>query len=111
MEELRSKPLRPVTLRLMIAEAVTGLSRHTTAAHAAAACREIHAWAATRLEIVEPDAEDFDAAIELMERFAEPKLSYQDCVAFAVMKRTRIRLAFTTDQRHFGALGQFEVVP
>ena len=111
MEELRSKPLRPVTIRLVIAEAVTGLARFVTVRHAIRVGREIEGWAARRLQILEPSGEDYARALELMERCDEPSLTYQDCVAFSIMRRLRIRLAFTTDRRHFGGLGGFTVVP
>jgi predicted nucleic acid-binding protein len=95
----------------MIAEAVTALARKTSRAHAAAAGREIHVRAEMGLGILDPLGEDDARALELMERFEEARLRDPDCLAFAILRRLRIRLAFTTDRRPFCGLGGFALVP
>lgn len=93
----------------MIAEAVTGLSVYVGPAHAVRAAREIHA--SKRLEVVAPTLDDVNDAVDLLERYDARRLSYSDCVAFALMDRLRIKTAFTTDRRHFAGLARFTVIP
>ena len=40
------------------------------------------------------------AALQWMHKFADQDVSFTDCVSFALMRRNRIRTAFTFD-RHF----------
>ena len=40
------------------------------------------------------------AAIDLFAKFADQGVSFTDCVSFALMRKNRIRKAFTFDQ-HF----------
>ncbi len=48
-------------------------------------------------------------AIHLFRKFADQRVSFTDCISFVLMKRFRIRTAFTFDQ-HFARAG-FEVIP
>ena len=43
-----------------------------------------------------------------MPKYADQRVTFTDCVSFAIMRRRRIRTAFTFD-RHFEARG-FEVI-
>jgi hypothetical protein len=48
-------------------------------------------------------------AIDLFARYSDHELSFTDCVSFVLMKRKRIKRAFTFDH-HFRLLG-FETHP
>jgi predicted nucleic acid-binding protein len=61
------------------------------------------------LTILRPDPDDEGRAVELLEKFADQKLSFTDAVSFALMRRHRLARAFTFD-RHFARAG-FEIVP
>lgn len=49
------------------------------------------------------------AALEQFTKLADQRVSFTDCVSFALMRRHRVRHAFTFD-RHFEAAG-FEIWP
>ena len=55
-------------------------------------------------EIVFCDAELFESAWSLFSRYHDKDLSLVDCVSFALMRRRRIRRAFTFDN-DFRAVG------
>lgn len=61
------------------------------------------------LTILRPDVSDESAALDLFRKFADQKVSFTDCVSFALMRRHRLKKAFTFD-RHFAGAG-FEVWP
>jgi len=61
------------------------------------------------LTILRPDAQDEAQAMLLLTKLADQQVSFTDCVSFALMKRHRLRRAFTFD-RHFAAAG-FQVWP
>ena len=63
-----------------------------------------------RLVSDHPDAEDeFEALVELFRKFADQRVSFTDCVSFALMRRYGIAKAFGFD-RHFVHAG-FELWP
>lgn len=88
-------------------ETLNLLGRRTTYAFAAARADAIYASRA--LTILRPDASDESAAVELFRKFADQKVSFTDCVSFALMRRHKLKRAFTFD-RHFSVAG-FEVWP
>lgn len=61
------------------------------------------------LEIVRPAEDDEMKALVYFEKFADQKVSFTDCVSFALMRRHRIKRVFTFD--HHFALAGFEAVP
>jgi predicted nucleic acid-binding protein len=61
------------------------------------------------LTILRPDAQDEAQAMLLLTKLADQHVSFTDCVSFALMKRHRLRRAFTFD-RHFAAAG-FQIWP
>jgi uncharacterized protein len=60
-----------------------------------------------RLEIIRPESADETLAMRLLEKIADPAITFTDYISFAVMQRRRIRRAFTFDQ-HFCTAG-FEI--
>ena len=61
----------------------------------------------SRFRILSSTRADELAALEWMRKFADQDVSFIDCVSFALMRRHRIRMAFTFD-RHF-LLAGFEI--
>ena len=61
------------------------------------------------LRILRPDVSDEQAALLLFEKFADQKVSFTDCISFAMMRTAGISSAFTFD-RHFQSAG-FSVEP
>ena len=61
------------------------------------------------IEIVQVDPDTQEEAWRIFERYADKDFSFTDCTSFTVMKRGKIRLAFTLD-RHFWQFG-FETAP
>ena len=103
-KKVRGKPL--YTSNHVLDETWTLLGRR--AGYAFAAERAWNVYASPGLEVIYSDEEDELAAVQLFKKFADQKVSFTDCVSFAVMKRYRIRKAFTFD-RHFAHAG-FEVL-
>ena len=63
----------------------------------------------TSMVILRPDAEDEIEALEFFRRFSDQRVSFTDCVTFALMRRYEIPRAFGFD-RHFTHAG-FELWP
>lgn len=62
-----------------------------------------------RTTLVAPAPDEIAAALEEQEAFPDPRVGLVDCASFVVMRRLRIRTAFTFDQ-DFRAAG-FDVFP
>ena len=60
------------------------------------------------MNILASTREDEIEALRWMRKYADQRISFTDCVSFALMRRHRIRAAFTFD-RHFKLAG-FEVI-
>jgi hypothetical protein len=61
------------------------------------------------IEIVQVDPPIQEEAWRIFDRYADKDFSFTDCTSIAVMKRAKVRLAFTLDRdfRRFG----FQAVP
>lgn len=106
-EQLRLRDWPVYTSNFVLDETLTLLGRW--ASHAFAAERAEAILTSGNLEILRPDADDELEALELFRKFADQKVSYTDCVSFALMRRTGIVRAFAFD-RHFVQAG-FELWP
>lgn len=95
------------TSSFVVDETLTLLGRRTSYAFAAARADAI--YASRVLTILRPDASDEFVAVDLFRKFADQKVSFTDCVSFALMRRHKLKKAFTFD-RHFAGAG-FEVWP
>ena len=105
--EVERDRVRCFTSNSVLDETFTLLGRRASYAFAAERARSL--LASTALTILRPDAADELKAVDLFSKFADQKVSFTDCVSFALMRRHDLNRAFTFD-RHFADAG-FEVVP
>ncbi len=91
----------------MLDETFTLLARRAGYAFAAARARVI--LATESLQILRAGEEEMARAVELFDRLGDQRVSFTDCLSFALMRREGIRRAFAFD-RHFEAAG-FELWP
>lgn len=96
-----------VTSHDVLDETLTLLARRAGAGFAAERGRRL--LASPSLELLRSTAETEAQALRLLERYADQRLSFTDCLSFALMRRQAIARAFTFD-RHF-ALAGFEIWP
>lgn len=68
-----------------------------------------HIYNSKSILLLRPDESDELHALELYKKFKDKKMSFTDCVSFALMKKHRIEQVFTFD-RHFTDVG-FKVIP
>ncbi len=104
---LARRPRRCFTSVLVLSETITLLARRASPAFAVERARAFYSSGA--LEILRPDASIEREAIDALAKLADQDPSFTDCVSFVLMRRHRLRLAFTFD-RHFAAAG-FEIWP
>ena len=98
---------RCVTSNFIVDEAVTLIGRRAGHRFAAEVVRRLYTSRA--IALIRPDAEDELAALKDFETYHDQDVSFTDCVSFVLMKRRKLRRAFTFDQ-HFRIAG-FEAVP
>jgi predicted nucleic acid-binding protein len=107
MKSWKRLPGRPLfTSNHVVDETLTLLGRR--AGYQFAADQADAIYGSQALEILYSGPEEERDAVELLRKFADQRVSFTDCVSFVLMKRRRIRTAFTLD-RHFLAAG-FEVM-
>jgi uncharacterized protein len=94
-DELTHENVPCFTSSLILSETFTLLGRRTTHAFAAGRARQI--YSSTILQILRPDANDEVAAIILLEKYADQKVSFCDCLSFVLMRRVGISDVFTFD--------------
>lgn len=95
------------TSNFVLDETFTLLGRRSSYAFAADRAQAL--LASEALTILRSDADDEARAVHLFAKFADQRVSYTDCVSFALMRRHGLNRAFTFD-RHFADAG-FELVP
>lgn len=93
---------RLLTSNFVLDETFTLIARRAGYAFAATTARAIYDSAA--FTILRPDDEDERQALDWFTRFADQRVSFTDCVSFALMRRNRLKAAFAFD-RHFSAAG------
>ncbi len=98
---------RCFTSSFVLDETFTLLGRRTSYAFAADRARAL--LASNALTVIRPEAEDELTALDLFAKFADQRVSFTDCISFAVMRRLRLDQAFTFD-RHFAMAG-FKIIP
>lgn len=101
-EELKRRRLQCATSSSVLDETLTLLGRRIS--HAFAAERGRNLWASSVLHIWRAERQDELAALELFAKYADQRVSFTDCISFALMRRHRARQAFTFD-RHFELAG------
>lgn len=95
------------TSNLVLSETLTLLARRTTCEFAATRARYI--YSSSFLHILRAEANDEITAIQFLEKYADQKIRFCDCVSFALMRRTGIVKAFAFDN-HFRLAG-FQTLP
>lgn len=90
------------TSNLVLSETLTLLARRTEYSFAAERARQI--YSSSILHIVRLEESDEAAAIILLEKFADQRVSFCDCASFVLMRRLGIPDAFTFDG-HFAMAG------
>jgi predicted nucleic acid-binding protein len=83
------------TSNLVMSEALTLLARRTDYRFAGETARQL--YASDVLQILRPNLNDEVAAIFLLEKYADQRVSFCDCVSFVLMRRHSIQEAFTFD--------------
>jgi predicted nucleic acid-binding protein len=95
------------TSNLVLSESLTLLARRADYHFAAERAR--HIYSSRYLHILRSDADDEASAIQLFEKFSDQKVSFCDCVSFALMRRFAISDVFAFDL-HFAIAG-FKTLP
>lgn len=106
-DELRGSSMPCVTSNFVLDETFTLLARRTDYAFAAQRARSL--LGARELRILRPGHEDERAALYWFEKYADQRVSFTDCVSFALLRANRINRVFGFD-KHF-ALAGFELWP
>ena len=91
-----------VTSNFVLDETFTLLGRR--AGYSFAAQRAKNIYASESLEILRPSREDEMKAISFFEKYSDHRLSFTDCISFALMKSRKIKRVFTFDH-HFRLAG------
>ena len=104
-KKISERPL--YTSNHVLDETLTLLARRASYPFAAEHAESI--YASTALEILYSTREDELEALRLFGKYSDQRVSFTDCVSFVLMKRWRIRTAFTFD-RHFRLAG-WDVIP
>lgn len=105
--EIGERGERCSTSNLVLAEAFTLMGRRTGFRFAAARAQAL--YASDAFTILRAGEDEEMEALAFMEKFADQKVSFTDCVSFVLMNRNRLRRAFTFDV-HFAYAG-FQVWP
>ena len=106
-QELKASSSRCFTSSFVLDETFTFLARRTSYGFAAGRARTL--LTSNILNVLRPDHEDELRALDDFEKFADQRVSFTDCVSFALMRSRHIRRVFSFD-RHF-ALAGFELWP
>jgi predicted nucleic acid-binding protein len=94
---------RPVqTSNLVVAEVAKLLAWRLGYAFAAARIADL--YASDTIDILISTRDDEIEALTWMRKFADQRIGFTDCVSFAIMRRHKIRTAFTFDP-HFRLAG------
>ncbi|RLB16899.1 MAG: VapC toxin family PIN domain ribonuclease [Deltaproteobacteria bacterium] len=101
-EKIKLKKESCFTSNFILDETFTLLARR--AGYVFTAERAHRIYASRYMTILRPTDEDELKALEYFEKFAEHRVSFTDCVSFALMRRHKIRRVFTFDF-HFRLAG------
>jgi len=101
-EDLVNGTERCCTSNIVLSETLTLLARRTAYDFAARQAKAI--YSSHVLEIIRPTAKDEATAVLLFQKYAEHKVSFCDCISFALMQARNIETAFTFD-KHFSLAG------
>ena len=105
-EELTKTKIKLFTSNFIIDETLTLLARQ--AGNKFAADRAFTFYSSKILTILRPDINDELRAIQIFIKYSSLKVSFTDCVSFALMENYSLHKAFSFD-KHFEIAG-FEVI-
>jgi len=91
-----------ITSNYVLDETATLIARRIGYKFAAQVLRSL--YTSSRLEILRPTEEIELRALELFGKYADQKVSFTDCVSFALMQAHHLKRAFSFD-RHFDLPG------
>ena len=91
-----------VTSNFVLDETFTFLARRSRYSYAAEKARVT--YESGTFQILRPVLEDELAALEFFEKYADQEVSFTDCVSFVLMRKNKIRRAFSFDS-HFERVG------
>ena len=100
--QLRDSNERSFTSNFVLDETFTLLARR--AGHGFAAQRARTIYSSEILTILHPSEGDETEAIELLEKYADQKVSFTDCISFVLMWKHKLNVAFSFDS-HFEMAG------
>ena len=106
-ERIGSRRETCFTTNFVLNEVFTLLGRR--AGNLFAAERAQNIYASKAIKILRSDHHAELQAIEILQKFADQRVSFTDCVSFAMMRQEKIKRAFSFD-RHFHMAG-FTLVP
>lgn len=95
-----------VTSNHVLDELATALARRAGYRFAADCVSDI--YTTPTIEVVQSTREDEVEAVSWMRKYSDQSMSFTDCISFSIMRRRRVRAAFTFD-RHFRQAG-FRVI-
>ncbi|MBL4818914.1 MAG: type II toxin-antitoxin system VapC family toxin [Deltaproteobacteria bacterium] len=104
-ELLKAQKLNCITSNHVIDETLTLLARRTSYAFSAEKAHLI--YQSNIIQIARPELAEEQSALKLFEKFADQRVSFTDCLSFALMKKLKIQTVFSFD-RHFKQAG-FEI--
>lgn len=103
-DQLEERPIPLFTSTLVVSEVLTYLRRHTKGKVAEGLAEAI--LTSEVLTILRPTAEDEMEALSIFRKYRDqPTVSWTDCLSFSLMKRRRIRRAFSFDADFFERAG------
>ncbi|MGQ0504550.1 MAG: type II toxin-antitoxin system VapC family toxin [Myxococcaceae bacterium] len=93
---------RCCTTNFVLDELLTLLARRASYAFAAERGRAL--YTSGILSVLRPEKSDELAALDLFEKYSDQEVSFTDCISFTLMRKHRLKEAFTFD-RHFKLAG------
>ena len=101
-QRLRDQGRRCFTSNFVLDETITLIARTAGYGFAAETARRI--FSSSGLTLLRPDEKDELRSLDLFEKYADQKVSFTDCISFALMHRNKLGQAFSYDQ-HFRLAG------
>ena len=99
---LASSPIELYSTEHVLNEVMTLLAQRESYAYAAEAGEEL--IGSQVLQWLDATNADWRAALKMMRKYADQRVSFTDCISFALMRRQGIKHVFGFD-RHFSAAG------
>jgi len=101
-ESIENSDIKIITSNHILDELATLLARKTNYSFAASQLKAI--YTDSKIHIERSNHADELQALSFFQKYSDQKISFTDCISFAIMKRLNITQIFTFDQ-HFEYLG------